>query len=308
MKKIFFMLLLGFNSFIYAQEFTDLYGDYLGQTPPGDTPVAFAPGIISSDDQEHNPAVFSPDGNEVYWFTCRPPGQGNSDWLNRVMTMRRIGNRWIVPVVSTFTGPLVFSPDGSRGYFWSHNDKDIFVVEKQGDHWGKPKCLKIIKKYPALEIAVDPSSTQNGTLYFLSVAKELGTSNNYGIYRAELINGEYAKPQLLPRCINLPPFLNWTSFIAPDESYLIFSSDRSGQFGEGDLYISFHDIKTDTWSEPINMGEPINTKAQERLPGVSPNGKYLFFTRENPPHSEDVFWVSAKIIDDLKKENIKQGE
>ena len=38
MIKYLFYLLIAFNSFIYAQEkleFTDLYGDYLGQTPPG---------------------------------------------------------------------------------------------------------------------------------------------------------------------------------------------------------------------------------------------------------------------------------
>ena len=53
------------------------------------------------------------------------------------------------------------------------------------------------------------------------------------------------------------------------------------------------------------MGEPINTGAQERLPGVSPDGRYLFFTRWTPDHNQDVFWVSANIINRLRKqENI----
>ena len=59
--------------------------------------------------------------------------------------------------------------------------------------------------------------------------------------------------------INLSPYNNLFPFIAPDESYLIFTSDRKGNFGGGDLYISFHNIDTDTWTEPINMGAPINT-------------------------------------------------
>ena len=49
-----------------GQQFTDLYGDYLGQTPPGDTPAVFAPGIVSTSHLEHSPAIFSNDGNEVY--------------------------------------------------------------------------------------------------------------------------------------------------------------------------------------------------------------------------------------------------
>jgi ankyrin repeat protein len=289
-----------------AHDFTGLYGDYLGQNPPGDTPVVFARDIVSTDDLEHSPAVFSPDGNEVYWFTARPPGPNDKDWLNRAMTMRRIGNRWTLPRVSPFNGPLMFSPDGRRGYFWSHDDKDIFVIERQDDDWSEPKGLKFMTKYPELGFAVDPSSAANGTLYFLCIAEGSGLRNNYAICRSRLANGEYGKPELLPRSINLPPFQSWTPFIAPDESYLIFSSDRSGQIGGGDLYISFHDIKADAWSEPVNMGVPVNTRTQERLPGVSPDGKYLFFTRDNPPHSQDVFWVSAAIIEKLKAKTVQE--
>jgi hypothetical protein len=42
------------------------------------------------------------------------------------------------------------------------------------------------------------------------------------------INSEYTKPELLPHKINLPQFLNWTPFIAPYESYLLFSSTHTG--------------------------------------------------------------------------------
>ena len=287
-------------------EFKDLKGDYLGQTPPGDIPVVFAPGIIATEDLEHSPAVFSPDGDEVYWITARPPGPGNRDWINREMTMRRIGNRWTAPMVSPYKGMLVFSPDGHRGYFWSDNDRDIFVIEKQGDCWSQARCLNILKQYPELKLAVDPSVTKDGSLYFMGIAEGLGMRHDYAIYRAKLIDGKYAKPELLPRSINLPGFQSWTPFVAPDESYLIFSSDRSGQFGGGDLYISFHDINADVWSESVNMGEKVNSRTQERLPGVSPDGKYLFFTRWIPGRHDDIHWVSAGIIDKLKAKVIQE--
>ena len=52
------------------------------------------------------------------------------------------------------------------------------------------------------------------------------------------------------------------------------------------------------------MGEPINTWAQETFPTVSPDGKYVFFTRwTNDKNDMDVYWVSAKIIDRLREEN-----
>ena len=301
-KRLLIIILFLTSSLSFGQEFTDLYGDYLGQTPPGNTPLVFAQGIVSTDDLEHSPAMFTPDGNEVYWITSRPPGPNNNKWVARELTMKRVNNRW--------SGPFVFpykiwalSPDGNQGYFTSMENKDIWIIERQGDKWSVPRCLNLVTQYPELQFAFVSSISNDGTLYFTAYLE--GPKNNYGIYRSKLINGKYSKPEALPSSVNLAGALNWTPFIEPDETYIIFSSDREGEFGEGDLYISFHDISTDTWSEPINMGEPINTAAQERLPGVSPDGKYLFFTRWISENNHDVFWVSAKIINSLRKqENI----
>jgi Tol biopolymer transport system component len=142
------------------------------------------------------------------------------------------------------------------------------------------------------------SITRNGTLYFMSYAP--GTRNNYGINRSELVHGEYAKPELLPRSINLTPFLNWTPFIAPDESYLLFSSNRRDpDHDDGDLYISRRQ-PDGSWTDPVSLGEPVNSPTQERFPSVSLDGKYLFFTRWTPDHDEDVFWVNAATIPALR--------
>jgi WD40-like Beta Propeller Repeat len=304
MEKYLLFILLTFNSFIYAQDtlkFSDLYGDYLGQTLPSDTPVVFARGIVSTDDLEHSPAIFTPDGNEVYWITARPPSANNSDWINRALTMKRVNEQWSAPFIAPYH-ITALSPDGKCGYFTSQENKDIWISKKQGDKWSRPKCLNFLTQYPELKFAYVGSITRNGTLYFTAYLE--GPLNNYGIYRTKLINGNYEKPEALSSNINMASgTLNWTPFINPDENYLIFSSNRKGEFGGSDLYISFHDINKDTWSEPINMGEPINTAAQERLPWISPDSKYLFFTRWTPDHNQDVFWVSAKIIERLREKN-----
>jgi hypothetical protein len=58
------------------------------------------------------------------------------------------------------------------------------------------------------------------------------------------------------------------------------------------------------------MGELINTRTQERFPGLSPDGKYLFFTRgirwTPPDYDHDIFWVSAGIIEKLKAKAVKE--
>ena len=145
-----------------------------------------------------------------------------------------------------------------------------------------------------------PSITNNGSIYYFGHAEGLGTMNDFGIYRAEFINGTYLKPELLPECINTAGgVLNWTPFVAPDESYLLFSSNRiNNQQG---IFISFR-RNNGTWTEAYSLGETINTNTGERFPAVSPDGKYLFFTRWVSTDNEDIMWVSAKIIDEIKKE------
>ena len=120
MKKGFLIttFILIINS-LSGQPFTQLYGDYLGQTPPGDTPVVFARGIVSGDYQEHGAPAFSPDGNEVFWETNQRPKSENEKWLNFPKMMRRIGNRWTAPEASSYGEGAVFSPDGKRLYFGS---------------------------------------------------------------------------------------------------------------------------------------------------------------------------------------------
>ena len=291
-------------------DFTDLYGDYLGQTPPGDTPVVFAPGIVSTIYMEHSALAFSPDGDEVFWRVAK--GFISDPDLSVVpKTMKRIGDRWTVPMDSPYGGSPFFSPDGKRLYF-SHLLPDgkadgPYFVEKQGNGWSEPKNIGLVARFPELKSVYGPTITRDGTLYFAGDTAGKGMLKDHLLYRARLRNGEYTELELLPRRINLPHYWNYSPFIAPDESYLIFSSNRPGSLDEhGDLYISFRDISTDTWSEPVNMGEPINTGGQESSPGLSPDGKYLFFTGPNANRQADIFWVSAGIIDRLKAKVVQQ--
>lgn len=60
---------------------------------------------------------------------------------------------------------------------------------------------------------------------------------------------------------------------------LLFSSDRPGGFGGYDLYYS--ELKNGMWSEPINLGEQINTQYDERSPFLSTDGRTLYFSSNN---------------------------
>ncbi|TFG79929.1 MAG: hypothetical protein E4H23_04295 [Chrysiogenales bacterium] len=310
--KLSVLLLLGFGlTGIQAQnapEFPVLKGDYLGQPLPGETPVVFARGIISTDSTiEHGAPTFSPDGNEVFWQSNLRHKEKETQIFG--MTMKRIGGKWTAPEISPYDSGPVFSPNGKRLYFLPFGkekgeENGPYFVEKKGNGWSEPKCLGLFARFPELKYAYNLSITRNGTLYFLGHAAGLGSRNDFGIYRTELINGEYAKPELLPPSINAPgKMLNWTPFIAPDESYLLFSSNRLNS--QEDLFLCFRQ-PDGSWTDAVSLGATINTDRGERFPAVSPDGKYLFFTRWVSDGNEDVFWVSAGIIGKLKAKTISE--
>ncbi|MCK5148630.1 PD40 domain-containing protein [bacterium] len=155
----------------------------------------------------------------------------------------------------------------------------------------------------------------------------MSPDNKYSyIYVSRFNDEQYSKPEMVSVVLNEHGAAH--AYIAPDESYLIFDSDYAQDcLGELDLYISFQD-RDGSWMRPQNMGEKINTLHDERRPFVSFDGKYLFFasnriekpnlptTRLNledlkqltnvPADSKQhIFWVDAKIIEDLKPVNLK---
>ncbi|MDD4192488.1 MAG: hypothetical protein PHI28_14240 [Mangrovibacterium sp.] len=288
--------------FSFGQEFTDLKGDYLGQPLPGDTPVVFARGIVSDTMLQHSAPTFSPDGNEVFWWSYYYGEK--TQYFHK--TMRRVNNRWTKPQISPFLGEPFFSPDGKILCLTALGGPNY--VEKQEDGWGEPKSNGLVARFPEIKMVYWPSITRNGTLYFNGYAE--GFKFNMAIYRAELINGEYAKPELLPSHINIPGngMLNQTPYISPDESFLIYCSRSFTPVDEkGDLYICFRQ-PDGRWTDRIKLNESINTKGEERFPSLSPDGKYFFFNRDSPGYSEDVYWVGANFVDILRKESTVKSE
>jgi hypothetical protein len=83
------------------------------------------------------------------------------------------------------------------------------------------------------------------------------------------------------------------SFIAPDESYMIYDFKSESGYGESDLYISFN--KSGTWTKPYNLGPKINTDQTEMAASLSPDGNYLFFHRGNE-NEGNIYWVEFEPI------------
>jgi hypothetical protein len=283
-----FCILFVLNSSAHDEELSILEGTYLGQVPPGRIPELFAPGIVSTCSQ-HSSAYFSSDGKEVYFSRMVP-------LPHVIMTMREENGRWTAPrIVCEGLTPGI-SPDGNTLFFSTWK---LWKICRIPEGWTEPKLLPPHINFQKRQDT--PYVTAEGTLYFCSMF-----GNADGIYRAELKNGEYMKPERIEYGIN-DETTSFSPYIAPDESYMIFSSTRPG-YGITDLYISFHNVDG-SWTKPRNMGPGINTAAKEAFPFVTFDGKYLFFMSNRvselndapiPDGAGNVYWVDAEIIDDFR--------
>jgi hypothetical protein len=63
------------------------------------------------------------------------------------------------------------------------------------------------------------------------------------------------------------------------------------------LYICFR-LADGSWSQ-AHKSAILNTEDSDWCPAVSPDGKYLFFTRKRTGKG-DIYWVDAKIIEELR--------
>jgi Tol biopolymer transport system component len=214
-----------------------------------------------------------------------------------------------MPFSSKYTDrDFTMSPDGQRIYFGSNRplregkpplkSLDIYVtIRGENDTWEQPTNLG--KPINTQEFGENyPSVSSNGNLYFFSCRNDgLGACE---IYMSPFSNSIHLDPVNLGAAVNSEKN-DWDAYIAPDESYIIFSSqNREDTLGEQDLYISYK--KDGDWTKARNMGKTVNSPLDEICPSVSLDGKYLFFTTRRRGKA-DIYWISSKIIDELKPGN-----
>lgn len=273
-------------------------GPYFGQTPPGEVPEVFAPELLSARYRFVARIAFSPDGTECC-FTVTDATFSKP----QLLFTRREGDVWTIPAAPPFTiGRAIslepfFSKDGQKLYFSSDgepssptNKRDLWVTERTPEGWSEPSRLPppINSDYRELFF----SQAADGTVYFVS--NRPGGLGGFDLYRTRQEPGQPLRAENLGSPLNSPDD-EWDPCIAPDGSFLAFASTRPGGRGGSDLYVSFNDGQGG-WTVPVNLGEGFNTPADEYAPSLSPDGRFLFFTRHDGKRG-DVHWVATKVLE-----------
>ena len=284
-------------------DFPDLKGPYLGRKLPGNIPEPFS-SIIDSTISIQSIPLFSQEGNFLVF-------KGTVASANGVFWMENKKDVWSYP-----RKILSLSPYEDRHFFLTADMKkltftsrrpvapgtrqtehpNIWVLEKSSDGWSDLRILD----FPVNTSQAEFYSTVSldGTLYF---TRSLD-GETCDIYCIRWENEAFTELERLDEPVNTP-FVDGDPFIAPDESYMIFLSNRPGGLGQHDFYISYQ-IKDGTWTQPVHLGDRICSEGNDVCPLVTPDGRFFFFG-SNRNGTYDVYWVAAQFIEELRPEALK---
>jgi Tol biopolymer transport system component len=263
-----------------------------------DTARVFGQGVISNGDFVYD-AAFTPD-NKTVFFNIATIGFAYS----AILYSTKIADKWSKPQAVSFTGiyrdndPFI-SADGKRLYFSSDRplpgkpfvDEQLtyFYVELQGN--------KIVSEPVPFNLPLPNgqspsylSFANNGNAYFF-----LREGRDADIYMCEFKNGQYLPPVSLP--FNSKDFYDIDPMIARDESFIVFLSVNRKGYGRNDIWVSFKNGQN--WSEPVNMGNKVNSSAQEGFPYLSNDGKTLYFDSVREKADRPKSKLTTKAIMDL---------
>ncbi len=157
----------------------------------------------------------------------------------------------------------------------------VSMIHKRNDNsWTNAEMLKIrnFEKF-SRTMQIGASMGQDGkTLLFYMTDKKESYENDLYVSFLEG-NDIWTAPKSLGKKINLSDYNEMSPFIAADGVTLYFSSDRPGGIGENDIWMSKRlDDSWTKWSEPVNMGKPINTEGSEAFFTLDAGGEFAYLT------------------------------
>lgn len=196
------------------------------------------------------------------------------------------------------TGALSITPNQAKIYFVgidfidSYGRGDIYTSDFVDNEWSKPINLGNIVNTSTMES--QPCISADGTeLYFVRYSR---TYESTDIYYSQLYQGKWSNPKPIVSANSkgneMSPFLH------PDGNTLYFASDGIPGMGGYDIFMC-RKIDRGEWSEPVNLGYPINSEKNEISFVVSTDGKkgYISTDRDGGMGGYDIYVFDLDQVD-----------
>jgi len=185
----------------------------------------------------------------------------------------------------------ILSPDGKTLFFsrkshpenmgGTEDKEDIWFSElDENGKWTIAKNMgsEFNNSYPNFINTV--SSTPDGRSVIMILGNKYskdGEKSMAGVSISSNVGGKWTKPTSL----NITNDYNYNDkanyFLANSRTALLMSVEREDSYGDRDLYVTF--MKADSvWTEPLNLGNVVNTATEESSPFLSIDDKTLYFS------------------------------
>lgn len=241
---------------------------------------------INSKNPEYSPVV-NADRSVIFFTSRRETTTGglvdetNGQFFEDIyFSKKSTGGTWETP---TNPGPPLnsnshdaivgLSPDGQQLYIYKdENGGDIYFSKLNGNIWEKPAKLskEINSEYHESSASF---SFDYLTIYFVS--DKPGGYGEHDIYKSTKdASGRWTDPVNLGGDINTP-YDEASIFALPDGKTFYFSSKGHNSMGGYDIFrITYENGK---WSEPENIGYPVNTSGDDVFFTISASGKFGYY-------------------------------
>lgn len=245
-------------------------------------PEIFAPGVVSGPSSDAD-AALTPDGATLVF---------SRDGAILLSTQSPAG--WSAPVLAPFSGRWMdaqptLAPDGATLVFVSnrplaegdatHPAGNLWRVERRGGEWGQPVHLPAVVNRGAS--IWGPSIAGDGSIYFMDRVDGKGP---FKVWRAQARAGTWLAPVL--QSLGDPAAQDVDPAVAPDESFIVFSSKRPATNAHERLFIALRDGAG--WGKPVDLGDAVNGSggSDSNEARLAPDGRTLYFAsdRQQPVH------------------------
>ena len=260
---------------------------------------------INSEFEDYAPVLTSNE-SEIVFTTRRRDGNTNENVADDnkpfedIFTTDKKNGSWgrsknIGPTINTkfSESTLAFSPDGNTLFVYKdEGNGDIFYTEKQNDGtWGALEALPGIINSTYRESSV--SITADGELLYFASERPGGFGGSDIYLCTKDSRGEWSKVKNLGATINTEldedgPFIDYSG------KTLYFSSEGKKGMGGFDIFkTNLINIDKNEWSEPENMGYPINSPDDDIYFSGTKDGKHWYYSsvREDGLGYSDIYMI-----------------
>jgi tetratricopeptide (TPR) repeat protein len=170
---------------------------------------------------------------------------------------------------------IVYSGDEKTMVFTRYEKRKdvIFVSFKREGAWTDP--VDISSQIGSQGDMYATALSYDGTELYLILL----TPYDADIYISKYNGSEWSYADNIGRSIN-SKYVESNASISADGNTLYFSSDRASSIGGFDIFYSTRE--NGKWSKAENLGEVINTKANEESPFITNSGNTLYFSSDRP--------------------------